>query len=63
MAEKWMQDAVKRPGAFTKKANAAGESVPEYAAEVKRKKKAGKAVDTRTLRQAILAQTFAKHRP
>lgn len=34
MAEKWIQGAVKRPGAFTAKADAAGMSVSAYASKV-----------------------------
>ena len=48
---------VKRPGAFTKKAQAAGMGVQEYAKHVLRE---GSTADTRTKRQAALAQTFAK---
>ena len=33
MAEKWIQKAVKHPGAFTKKAKAAGKSVAAFAKE------------------------------
>lgn len=33
MAEKWMQDAVKRPGALTQKANKAGETPMQFARE------------------------------
>jgi hypothetical protein len=43
MAKKWIKDAIKNPGAFTKKAKAAGESVQEYAQEKKHAKgKTGK---------------------
>lgn len=53
MAEKhWIQGAIKHPGAFTKKAEAAGKSVSEYAAE---KKHAGGTLG----KQARLAQTLA----
>ena len=54
--EKWIQGAVKRPGAFTKKAKEAGMSVQQFAAHVDAN------IDkysTRTERQANLAQTFA----
>ena len=54
----WIAGAIKHPGAFTKKAKAHGESVSEYASEVRGKKAAGKKVDVHTLRQAILAQTL-----
>jgi hypothetical protein len=53
----WMAKAVKRPGAFTKKAKAAGMSVSAYANKVL--KKDSKA-STRTKRQASLAKTFRK---
>ena len=53
----WIQGAVKRPGAFTKKAKAAGKSVQQFAKEVD--DNPGK-FSTRTKRQANLAQTFAK---
>lgn len=33
MADTWIGDAISRPGAFTKKAKTAGESVPAYAAD------------------------------
>lgn len=58
MAEKWMQSAVKRPGAFTRKAKAAGMSTSAYAEKVKNDPNAS----TRTKRQAALARTFKKYR-
>lgn len=49
----WMQGAVKRPGAFTAKARAAGKSVPEFARE--------KAHAPGTLgREARLAEIFER---
>ena len=54
---KWIQKAIKRPGAFTKKAKAAGKSVSAYAAYVK---KHPKKVSRRTRRQAALAKTLRK---
>ncbi len=54
----WMQNAVKRPGAFRKKAQAAGMSTAAYA----RKVKSDPHASTRTKRQAALARTFAKSR-
>ncbi len=51
--EKWIQGAVKHPGAFTKKAKAAGKGVQEYARE---KQHAG----GRLGRQARLALTLKK---
>jgi hypothetical protein len=59
MAKKWMQNAVKRPGAFSAKAKAAGMSTSAYAAKVTRP---GSGASTRTKRQANLAKTFAKYR-
>lgn len=53
----WIQDAVKRPGAFTEKANDAGMSVQEYARHVLAE---NSHASERTKRQAVLAQTFKK---
>jgi len=53
----WISSAIKRPGAFTKKAKAAGKSVSEYASSVL---KEGSNASTRTKRQAALAQTLTK---
>lgn len=55
--DKWIQDAIKRPGAFTAKAKKAGKTVPQYAKQVL---KAGSGADTRTKRQAALARTLSK---
>lgn len=53
MAEKWMQSAVKHPGAFTRQAKAAGEPVGRFAEEHKH--------DSGTTgRRARLALTFRK---
>jgi len=54
--ENWIQGAVKRPGAFTKKAKEAGMSVQQFAKHVDANKDK---YSTRTERQANLAQTFA----
>lgn len=54
----WMQSAVKRPGAFTRKAKAHGMSTQAYAEKVKNTPNAS----TRTKRQAALARTFSKYR-
>ena len=54
--ENWIQGAVKRPGAFTKKAKEAGMSVQQFASHVDANKSK---YSTRTERQANLAQTFA----
>jgi hypothetical protein len=53
--EYFMQEAVKRPGALTRKAKRAGKSISEYCA--------GGGHDTRTKRQCNLAKTFRKFRP
>ena len=50
------KSAVKRPGAFTRKAKAAGQSVQQFAKTVD--DNPGK-YSTRTKKQANLAQTFA----
>jgi hypothetical protein len=52
-------EVIKRPGAFSAKAKAAGMSTAAYAAQVRAP---GSRADTRTKRQAALAQTFAKWR-
>lgn len=61
MAEdkKWIQKAVKHPGAFTAKANKAGMSVKEYAAQVTANPDN---YDKTTVRQARLAKTLSKLR-
>lgn len=59
MAGKWIQKAIKRPGAFTKKAKKAGLSVSAYASKVLKK---GSTASTRTKRQAALAKTLKKLR-
>ena len=51
----WIQGAIKRPGAFTKKAKDAGMSVSKYANKVLKK---GSDASTRTKRQASLAKTL-----
>ncbi len=55
MAKDWIKGAIKSPEAFTKKAKAAGMSVPKYANKVLKK---GSKADTRTKRQASLAKTL-----
>lgn len=57
--KKWIQKAIKRPGAFSAKAKRAGMSTQEYASKVT---KPGSKADTRTKRQANLAKTLAKLR-
>jgi hypothetical protein len=51
----WIAGAIKRPGAFTAKAKAAGMSVGQYASKVT---KPGSNADTRTKKQANLAKTL-----
>jgi hypothetical protein len=51
----WIQGAIKRPGAFTKKAKDAGMSVSKYANKVLKK---GSDASTRTKKQASLAKTL-----
>jgi hypothetical protein len=55
----WIQKAIKRPGAFTKKAKSAGMSVSAYANRVLRE---GSNASTLTKRQASLAKTLKKLR-
>ena len=55
-AKDWIQGAVKRPGAFTRKAKAAGQSVQQFAKTVDDNPSK---YSTRTKKQANLAQTFA----
>lgn len=59
MADKWMQDAVKRPGAFKAKATKAGKGVKGYIAEVLSPSSKS---SSRTKKQANLAKTFSKYR-
>ena len=54
---KWIQKAIKRPGAFTAKARRAGKSVGAYASKVLRR---GSKAGARTKKQAVLAQTLRK---
>jgi len=51
----WIKGAIKRPGAFTAKAKAAGMSVSEFASKVT---KPGSKASTQTKRQANLAKTL-----
>jgi hypothetical protein len=55
MAEKFIAGAIKRPGAFTKKAKAAGMSTSAFAAKVT---KPGSKASTTTKKQANLAKTL-----
>lgn len=56
----WMAGAVKRPGAFKAKAQAAGKSVQELAQQVTAP---GSTASPLTKKQGNLAKTFAKYRP
>jgi aconitase A len=55
--QKWIQKAIKHPGALTKKAKKAHMSVKQYANKVT---KPGSKVSTQTKRQANLAKTLSK---
>ena len=55
--EKWIQKAIKHPGAFTAKAKRAGMSVQQYARSVL---KEGSRASTTTKRQAALAIRLAE---
>jgi len=55
MARKWIQKAIKRPGALTRKARSAGMSTMAYARKMK-------GASGRTGRQARLALTLSKLR-
>ena len=60
MAEKkWIQKAIKRPGAFRAKAKKAGMSTQAFANKVLANKEK---YDPRTVKQAALAKTLAKMR-
>ena len=55
----WIKGAIKRPGAFKKKAEKAGMSTAAYAKKVT---KPGSRASTRTKQQANLAKTLSKVR-
>ena len=55
MAKKWIQGAVKNPGAFKKKAQAAGMSTASYADKVTAP---GSKASATTKKQANLAETL-----
>ena len=59
MADNWIKDAIKRPGAFTKKAEKRVMDVKEFASKVTANPDK---YDTRTVRQANLAKTLSKLR-
>ena len=56
-SSKWIQGAIKHPGAFTAQAKRAGKSVSSYATQVLKK---GSHASTTTKRRARLAQTLRK---
>ena len=58
-SKRWIQGAVKRPGALGKKATAAGMTTSAYANKVLKK---GSTASSRTKKQAQLAKTFAGFR-
>jgi len=55
----WIKSAIKRPGAFKKKAESADMSTAEYADKVLKK---GSKASARTKKQASLAKTLSKMR-
>ncbi|HEY6021111.1 MAG TPA: hypothetical protein VIY48_14745 [Candidatus Paceibacterota bacterium] len=55
----WIAKAIKRPGAFSRKAKKAGMSTSAYARKVTKK---NSSASTQTKRQAALAKTLAKMR-
>lgn len=57
--KKWIQGAIKNPGAFSAKAKRAGMSTSAYARHVTRK---GSKASAKTKRQANLAKTLGKMR-
>ena len=60
MAEKWIQKAHLKKGAFTAKAEKAGMGVQEYASKVISRHKKGEGGGGKLLKQAVLAKTFSK---
>lgn len=58
MARKWIQSAVKHPGAFTAQAKKAGMSVQGYANKVLKK---GSKASTKTKQRARFAKTMKKN--
>jgi hypothetical protein len=54
--KKWIKDAIKKPGALTAKAKAAGKTVSEYIANPPAN------ASTRTKKQIALAKTLRKMR-
>lgn len=64
MAGKFIKKAIVRPGALTRKAKAAGQTVAAFAKKVMGRKPKGKmsVEKRRTFRQAVLAKTLARLR-
>ena len=56
MSDKWIQDAIKRPGAFTKKADKHDMTVKQFAEQVTSNPTK---YNSRTVKQANLAKTLA----
>jgi hypothetical protein len=59
MAKNWIKGAIKRPGAFRRKAKRAGMSTKGYARKVTKK---GSKASSRTKRQGNLVKTLSKMR-
>ena len=59
MAKKWIEKAIKRPGAFSAKAKGAGMSTSAY---TKKTLKKGSQASARTKQQARLSKTLSKLR-
>lgn len=57
MSKNWIKGAVKRPGAFTRKAESRGLTVAQFAAKVRANPDR---YDDTTVRQANLARTLRK---
>jgi hypothetical protein len=55
--KKWIQEAIKEPGSFTRQAKAAGKSIQAHATDVL---KEGSKASTKTKRRASLAKTLTK---
>ena len=56
--KRWIKKAIRRPGAFTRKARRAGRSVATHARAVIRR--GAKRAGLRTFRQAVLARTLSR---
>ena len=58
MARRWIRGAIKRPGAFTRKASTAGMGVQAFDRRVIAR--GTKQYSLRTVRQAVLARTLGR---